>query len=324
MSNVALITGITGQDGSYLTELLLSKGYVVHGLLRRSSTDNRSRISHLLSDPRLHLHIGDLTDSDSLRSVIQTAQPTEIYNLASQSHVGVSFTLPIYTSDVVGLGFGRLLEAARCCAPSARIYQASTSEIFGQATAPQSESTPLNPCNPYAAAKVYALHMARIYRESHGVFVANGILFNHESERRGENFVTRKITRAVGRIAAGTQKELLLGRVDARRDWGHAADYVRAMWLILQHETPEDFVIATGQSHSVEEFAERAFAAADLDWRDYTRTDPALLRPTDIPDLVGDARRAHHTLHWRPEISFDRLIQRMVEHDIKLALRERN
>jgi len=316
----ALITGITGQDGSWLADLLLERGYEVHGTVRRASTDNTERIAHCLD--RVHLHWADMTDADSLTRVVMEVQPDEVYNLAAQSHVAVSFDLPVYTADVVALGTVRLLDAVRIHCPGARFYQASTSEIFGNAGAPQNEQTPLHPRNPYAAAKAYAFHITRNYRDAWGMHISNGILFNHESERRGENFVTRKITRAVGRIAVGTQTELHLGNLDARRDWGHAEDYVEAMWRMLQQPRGADLVIATGTSHSVRDFCEQAFDVAGLQWEDHVRIDPRFIRPADVDDLVGDASLARTELGWSPSIDFSGLVRRMVEHDIALARAE--
>ncbi|MCB9676785.1 MAG: GDP-mannose 4,6-dehydratase [Alphaproteobacteria bacterium] len=316
----ALVTGITGQDGSWLADLLVERGYEVHGIVRRASVDNRHRIAHL--EGRVHLHWGDLTDADSLVRAVRAAKPDEVYNLAAQSHVAVSFELPVHTADVVALGAARLLEAVRTLCPEARFYQASTSEMFGAAEGPISEDTPFHPRNPYGAAKVYAFHLCRMYREAYGMHVSNGILFNHESERRGEAFVTRKITRAVGRIVAGTQSRLALGNLDARRDWGHAADYVDAMWRMLQRPEGGDYVVATGVSHAVRDFCERAFAAAGLDWREHVDIDPRFQRPMDIPDLVGDASLARETLGWAPTIDFDTLVGRMVAHDIELARKQ--
>lgn len=317
----ALITGITGQDGSYLAEWLLDGGYEVHGLVRRSSTPNTGRIGHLLE--RLHLHPGDMTDPASLRAAVEASRPDEIYNLAAQSHVGTSWTIPAYTAEVAALGCTRLLEAVRLVCPEARYYQASTCEIFGLAPSPQHENTPLAPRNPYAVAKAYAYHAVRNHRDAYGLFAVNGILFNHESERRGERFVTRKITRAVGRILAGTQQTLALGNLEARRDWGHAEEYVQAMWRMLQLDEPEDLVVATGISHSVEDVVRTAFAIAGLDWEDHVRIDPAFVRPVDIPELVGDPTRATERIGWAPRIDFEGLLARMVAHDADLARRER-
>jgi GDPmannose 4,6-dehydratase len=346
----ALVTGITGQDGAYLTELLLEKGYDVHGLVRRSSSFNTGRIDHLYHDrhtagPAVTLHYGDLNDGTSLRRVLETVQPTEIYNLAAQSHVKVSFEVPEYTADVVALGTLRLLEATRDYIEHARpvralrYYQAGSSEMFGGAAAPQCETTAFYPRSPYAASKVGAHWYAVNYREAYGLFICNGILFNHESPRRGETFVTRKITRAVGRIREGIQQILHLGNLEARRDWGFAADYVRAMWLMLQHEVPDDYVVATGEAHTVREFVERAFGCIGIEvkWRGHgaeeegfdsqtgrvlVQVDPTYFRPTEVNYLLGDASKARQRLGWAPLLSFDQLVRVMVEHDLKLASRE--
>ncbi|MGA9756545.1 MAG: GDP-mannose 4,6-dehydratase [Desulfobaccales bacterium] len=318
----ALVTGITGQDGSYLAEFLLAKGYEVHGLVRRSSTFNTRRIDHLYVDPheqgaRFFLHYGDVTDSGQLSHLIYNLQPDEIYHLAAQSHVRVSFDMPEYTGDVTGLGVIRLLDAIRRSGIKTRFYQASSSELFGATPPPQNEETPMQPRSPYAVAKLYGYWMVRNYREAYGLFATNGILFNHESPRRGETFVTRKITRAVARIKFGLQKKLYLGNLEARRDWGYAPDFVEAMWLILQQDTPEDFVIATGESHSVREFLEAAFAHADLDWREYVEIDPRYFRPTEVDFLLGDAAKARRILGWQPKVSFMELVRIMVDADIK-------
>jgi GDPmannose 4,6-dehydratase len=327
----ALITGITGQDGSYLAELLLGKRYHVHGVVRRSSTFNRGRIDHLALDPSLagtgfQLHYGDLADGSSLRRVVEAVAPDEVYNLAAQSHVRVSFDQPEYTADIVATGTLRLLEAvrehiARTGRP-VRFYQAGSSEMFGAAAPPQHEGTPFHPRSPYAVSKVAAHWHAINHREAHGMFVANGILFNHESPRRGESFVTRKITLAVGRILAGTQQRLALGNLEARRDWGFAGDYVEAMWRMLQHETADDFVVATGESHSVGEFVERAFAYANLDWRKYVTRDPKYLRPSEVDHLLGDPGKARRDLGWNAKVDFDALVRMMVDADVALAARE--
>jgi len=298
----ALITGITGQDGSYLAEFLLSKGYEVHGLIRRSSTFNTERIDHIYVDPhetdiRLFLHYGDITDSGQLTNLIYNIQPDEIYHLAAQSHVRVSFDMPEFTGDVTGIGTTRLLEAIRRSGIKTRYYQASSSEMFGDAPAPQNEETPFSPRSPYAVAKVYAYWMARNYREGYKLFAVNGILFNHESPRRGETFVTRKITKGLARIKYKLQDKVYLGNLKARRDWGYAKDFVEAMWLMLQQEEPDDYVIATGESHSVEEFLEEAFGYAGLDWRDHVEIDPRYFRPTDVDFLQGDASKAKRKLH---------------------------
>jgi len=334
----ALITGITGQDGSYLAELLLARGYEVHGVVRRASTLNRQRIDHLRADPelrqRLTLHYGDLGDTESLTTVMRLVQPHEIYHLAAQSHVGISFKMPTYTGDTSGLATVRLLEAVRQIDPSARFYQASSSELFGKATeTPQRESTPFHPRSPYAVAKLYAYWATVNYREAYGLFAVNGILFNHESPRRGENFVTRKITRAVAEIAAGRRESVALGNLEARRDWGFAGDYVEAMWRMLQAERPVDYVIGTGEAHSVREFASRAFAVAgvDLDWegegveevgRDRATgvvrvtVDPRYFRPSEVDFLLADSTRAQGDLGWRPKVGLDELVAMMVEADL--------
>jgi GDPmannose 4,6-dehydratase len=325
----ALITGITGQDGSYLAELLLEKGYQVHGIIRRSSSFNTDRIDHLYRDPhepsaRLFLHYGDLNDASGLQSIVSEVRPHEIYNLGAQSHVRVSFDTPEYTGEVTGIGALRLLEAARRAAPEARIYQASSSELYGKvAETPQRETTPFHPRSPYACAKAYAFYMAQNYREAYGMFVANGILFNHESQRRGETFVTRKITRAVGRIKVGLQRKLYLGNLDAKRDWGHAKDFVEAMWLMLQQDQPDDFVVGTGETHSVREFLHAAFEIGGLDPNEYVETDARYFRPAEVDLLLADISKARSKLGWEPKIGFRELVQSMVEHDIDLARREK-
>ncbi|MCR5372595.1 MAG: GDP-mannose 4,6-dehydratase [Solobacterium sp.] len=340
----ALITGITGQDGSYLAEFLLDKGYEVHGLIRRASISNTARIDHLLRDHLIALHDGDLTDSSGLIRVILEVQPDEIYNLAAQSHVGTSFDVPEYTADTDAIGVLRLLEAVRICgfAKKTRIYQASTSELYGRVEeVPQRETTPFHPYSPYAVAKQFGYWMVKEYRDAYGMFAANGILFNHESERRGENFVTRKITLAAARIAEGLQDHLSLGNVDSKRDWGYAKDYVECMWLILQQDEPDDFVIATGVQHTVRDFAEKAFAynGYKLRWEGegieekaydaktgklLIDVDPAFYRPTDVVNLLGDPAKAKETLGWNPQqTSYEELIRIMAEHDRKLAKRER-
>lgn len=328
----ALITGITGQDGSYLTELLLGKGYEVHGLIRRSSSFNTDRIDHLYQDPhtedtRLFLYYGDLTDGTALRRILQKVQPDEVYNLGAQSHVRVSFDEPEYTADVVAMGTLRLLDALRDYQAAhgchVRFYQAGSSEMFGAALPPQSEATPFYPRSPYAASKVVAYWYAVNYREAYGMFIANGILFNHESPRRGETFVTRKITRALGRIKLGLQNQLFLGNLDARRDWGFAGDYVQAMWLMLQQDSPGDYVVATGQSHSVREFLELAFSHAGLDWRQHVAFDPRYLRPTEVDHLLGDPTLVRKRLGWEPKVKFRQLVGMMVDHDLELARQER-
>ena len=325
----ALITGITGQDGSYLTEFLLAKGYEVHGVIRRSSLFNTARIDHLYVDPhnteaRLFLHYGDLLDPISLTKLITSIKPAEIYNLGAQSHVAVSFENPILTADVDALGTLRLLEAIRQADAQVRFYQASSSEMYGKIKeVPQTETTPFHPRSPYAVAKVYSYWQTVNYREAYQLFATNGILFNHESPRRGETFVTRKITRAATRIKVGLQETLYLGNLDAQRDWGYAGDYVEAMWLMLQAGNPDDFVIASGEKHSVREFAERAFSLLDLDWENYVRHDPHYLRPAEVDVLQGDATKARTQLGWRPGIGFDALVEMMVEADLKLAAQER-
>jgi len=318
----ALITGITGQDGSYLAELLLEKGYEVHGLIRRSSSINTGRIDHLYEDPhvpdrRLILHHGDMSDSAHLARLIDEVRPREVYNLAAQSHVKVSFEAPEYTSDVDALGTLRLLEAISHCDPSIRLYQASTSELFGSAPPPQNEKTPFHPRSPYGVSKIFAYWIVVNYREAYGMFASNGILFNHESPRRGETFVTRKVTRAVARIAAGRQDAVYLGNLDAKRDWGYAPDYVRAMWMLLQQPAPMDLVFSTGEQHSVREFAELAFRLVGLDWEKYVRIDRAYLRPAEVDTLLGDSTRARDVLGWKPAVSFAELVRLMVEADLK-------
>ena len=324
----ALITGITGQDGSYLAELLLEKGYEVHGVIRRSSSFNTGRIDHIYADPhtpgvRLKLHHGDLNDASSLNSILRTVQPDEIYNLGAQSHVRVSFDVPEYTSEVTGVGAIRLLEAMRESGLSkTRFYQASSSEMFGASPPPQNEDTPFHPRSPYACAKVYAYWVTINYREAYGFHAVNGVLFNHESPRRGETFVTRKITRAVGRIKAGLQKDLFLGNLDARRDWGFAKDYVEAMWLAVQHPTAEDFVVATGESYSVRHFCELAFGHVGLDYKDFVKQDERYLRPSEVDHLLGDATKARKLLGWKPRTSFKELVRLMVDSDMELARKE--
>ena len=341
----ALLTGITGQDGSYLAEFLLAKGYEVHGVIRRSSSFNTGRIDHIYQDPheagrRLILHYGDLNDASSLNRTLRLVNPEEIYNLGAQSHVKVSFDTPEYTGEVTGLGSVRLLEAIRELDIRPRIYQASSSEMYGGATqVPQTEETPFSPRSPYAAAKVYAYWMTVNYREAYGLYAVNGILFNHESPRRGETFVSRKITRAVGRIRHGLQDRLYLGNLEARRDWGYAKDYVEAMWRMLQQETPRDYVVATGKSHTVREFCERAFRRAgwDLAWRGSGKeekgvdaatgrvlieVDPSYLRPTEVEHLCGDASRARKALGWAPTVGFGALVDLMTDADLALASRE--
>lgn len=313
----ALITGVTGQDGSYLAEFLLAKGYEVYGLVRRTSAPRHDRIAHL--EGRLRLVAGDLTDQGSLIRALDLCQPDEVYNLAAQSFVPTSWSEPVSTAEVTALGPLRLLEALRQVGCGARFYQASTSEMFGKAPGPQREDTPFHPRSPYGVAKVFA-HFATVnHRESYGTFAVSGILFNHESPRRGEEFVTRKVTRAVGRIAAGIQRELRLGNLEARRDWGAASDFVRAMWLMLQQPEPRDFVVGTGVTRSVRELVELAFSCAGLDWRRHVRVDEDLLRPAEVDHLVADASRAREGLGWRPEVPFESLIRDMVAHDVALA-----
>ena len=318
----ALVTGITGQDGSYLSELLLDKGYEVHGIVRRSSSFNTNRIDHLYRDPhehdvRIFTHHGDLTDSVALTRLIYELQPDEIYHLGAQSHVRVSFDIPEYTFDVTAAGTLRLLDAMReAGVKDVRFYQASSSEMFGAAPPPQSETTAFHPRSPYAVAKVSAYWATVNYREAYGLFAVNGILFNHESPRRGETFVTRKITRALARIKAGLQDKLYLGNLDAKRDWGYAPDYAEAMWLMLQAAEPDDFVVATGETHSVREFLESAFGHAGLDWEEYVEIDPRYFRPSEVDVLLGDASKAREKLGWEPKVGFDELVRLMVDADM--------
>ena len=328
----ALITGITGQDGSYLAELLLAKGYEVHGVIRRASVFNTDRIDHIYHDPhdpeaRLFLHYGDLADGTGLRRILEKIQPDEVYNLGAQSHVKVSFEQPEYTADVVATGTLRLLEAVRdyisVSKRNVRFYQAGSSEMFGAAPPPQSERTAFYPRSPYAVGKVAAYWFAVNYREAYGMFASNGILFNHESPRRGETFVTRKITRAIGRIKVGLQNKLYLGNLIAKRDWGFAGDFVEAMWLMLQQDEPGDYIVATGESYSVREFLEEAFGLMDLDWREYVETDSRYFRPAEVDYLQGDATNAREQLGWRPRVSFKALVKMMVEHDLGLARQEK-
>src|SRR4051812_18468459 len=327
----ALITGITGQDGSYLSEFLLGKGYEIHGLIRRASSFNTDRLDALYRDPHtdhtpLYLHYGDLADGTVLRRVLEKVAPDEVYNLGAQSHVKVSFEEPEYTADIVAVGTLRLLDSiadytART-GQQVRFYQAGSSEMFGATPPPQSEATPFYPRSPYAAAKVAAHWFTVNYREAYGLFACNGILFNHESPRRGESFVTRKITRAVGRIKAGLQAKLFLGNLEAKRDWGFAGDYVEAMWLMLQQDQPDDYVVATGEAHSVREFVSRAFAIAGLDWEEHVEIDPRYFRATEVDFLQGDASKGMARLGWKPRVSFEELVGMMVEHDIELARQE--
>jgi GDPmannose 4,6-dehydratase len=328
MTKRALITGITGQDGSFLAELLLEKGYEVHGVIRRSSSFNTQRIDHVYQDPhlkktRLLLLHGDLNDSSSLNTILRQVQPDEIYNLGAQSHVRVSFDIPEYTGDVTGIGTVRILEAIRELGIRPKFYQASSSEMYGKVSeVPQREETPFHPRSPYGCAKVFAYHSTVNYREAYGLFACNGILFNHESERRGETFVTRKITRAVTRIKLGLQEKLYLGNLDAKRDWGYARDYVEAMWLMMQAEKPDDYVIATGETHSVQEFVAEAFACVDMDWQEYVEIDPWYFRPSEVDLLLGDSTKAKTILGWEPKVGFKDLIRLMVDHDMVLARRE--
>ena len=325
MKKIALITGITGQDGSYLAELLLEKNYIVHGVIRRSSSFNTGRIMHLFEDPhvenpRLILHYGDLTDATRLAQLIHQIQPNEIYNLGAQSHVRVSFDEPVYTADVDAVGTLRLLEAIRSIDTQNKIryYQASSSEMYGLVQeVPQKETTPFYPRSPYACAKVFSFHQIVNYREAYGMHASNGILFNHESPRRGETFVTRKITRGLARILAGKDKKIYLGNLDAKRDWGYAKDYVEAMWLMLQQDKPDDYVIATGQTWRVKDFLEKAFHLVNLNWEDFVEFDPAYLRPTEVDLLIGDASKAKEKLNWTPKTSFDELVKIMLASDLK-------
>ena len=322
MSKSALITGITGQDGSYLTELLLEKGYTVHGLVRRSSSFNTGRIDHLYEDPHdegrsLVLHHADLGDGVALVNLLRDLRPDEVYNLGAQSHVRVSFDSPLYTGDVTGMGTVRLLEAIRASGIDTRIYQASSSEMFGAAPPPQNEATPFHPRSPYGCAKVFGYWSTVNYREAYGLFAVNGILFNHESPRRGETFVTRKITRAVARIRAGLQRHLYLGNLDAVRDWGYAPEYVEAMWRMLQHDEPTDYVVATGVAATVRQFVQTAFAHAGLDWAEHVRYDPKYERPSEVDALIGDASKARETLGWRPTVLVDELARIMVDADVR-------
>jgi GDPmannose 4,6-dehydratase len=320
----AFITGITGQDGSYLAELLLSKGYEVHGMVRRSSTFNRGRIDHIYVDPhepraRFFLYYGDLSDSEQLAHIIYNLMPDEIYHLGAQSHVRVSFDIPEYTGNITGLGVTRILEAVRRSGHLIRYYQASSSEMFGTAQPPQREDTPFEPRSPYACAKLYAYWMVRNYRQGYDLFAANGILFNHESPRRGETFVTRKITRGIASILAGKEKHLYLGNLEARRDWGFAPEYVEVMWRMLQAEKPDDFVVGTGEAHSVQEFLDAAFGYAGLSSEDYVQIDPRYFRPTEVGSLVADPRKAKRILRWKPAVRFPDLIKIMVDADLRAA-----
>ncbi len=323
MGKVALITGITGQDGSYLAELLLSKDYEVHGVIRRSSSFNTGRLNEIYQDPhvdnrKMILHYGDLQDSTSLANLIRNIEPLEVYNLGAQSHVKVSFEIPEYTADITGTGTIRILEAIRSSGVEAKFYQASSSELYGSTPPPQNEMTPFHPRSPYGAAKIFSYWATVNYREAYGMHASNGILFNHESPRRGETFVTRKITRAVARIAAGIDKHVFLGNLDAVRDWGYAREYVEAMWLMLQQPQGDDFVIATGESATVKQFAEAAFARVNLDWKKYVKIDNAYLRPSEVDSLVGDASKAKRVLNWKPKTKWKQLAEIMVDADMKL------
>ncbi len=323
----ALITGITGQDGSYLAELLLSKGYEVHGVIRRSSTFNTGRINHLYQSPqtqdkKLTLHFGDLADGNTFRKLLYKIEPDEIYNLGAQSHVRVSFDIPEYTAEITGVGTLRILEAIKdyqeYTGTIVKFYQASSSEMFGSAPAPQNEETKFHPRSPYGVAKAFAYYATQNYRESYGLFAVNGILFNHESERRGETFVTKKITHGIAKIIKGLEKKIHLGNLEARRDWGYAPEYVEAMWLMLQQATPDDFVIGTGQTHSIKDFLTKAFATVDiLDWKQYIEIDPRYFRPAEVENLIADASKAKNILQWEPKVMLDGLVARMMKHDLK-------
>lgn len=328
MGKTAFITGISGQDGSYLAEFLLEKGYHVHGMIRRSSLSKTGRIDHLLSDANLQrkltLHYGDLSDTHSLIRILLEIQPDETYHLAAQSDVGISFNQSAHTADITGIGTLRLLESIRQLKLKTKFYQAGSSELYGDALeTPQNEKTPFNPRSPYAAAKAFAHWTTKCYRESYQIFAANGILFNHESPRRGENFVTRKITKAAARIKLGLEQTLLLGNLDAKRDWGHAKDYVRGMWLMLQNDTPDDFVLATGTTHTVREFLSEAFALLDLEWQEYVKVDPQFLRPLEVPLLVGDFSKAKKILKWEPTVQFKELVKIMVNADFEEERKKR-
>lgn len=326
----ALITGITGQDGSYLAELLLEKGYEVHGIIRRASTFNTSRIDHIYTDPHLNgvrffLHYGDISDSTNLIKLLYNLKPEEVYHLAAQSHVRVSFDIPEYTGDVTALGTVRILEAIRETGIKTKFYQASSSEMFGMVReVPQKETTPFYPRSPYGCAKVYAYWITVNYRESYGIYGCNGILFNHESPRRGETFVTRKITRALAHIKAGLQDSLYLGNLDAKRDWGYAKEYVDAMWLMMQQDKPEDFVIATGETHTIKDFLDEAFSYAGVDWKKYVKVDPRYYRPAEVDLLIGDPSKAKQKLGWQPKTTFKELVRLMVDADFELLNKERH
>ena len=329
MPKSALITGITGQDGSFLAELLLSKGYDVYGIIRRSSTFNTDRIDHIYQDPhdpdvKMRLVYGDLNDSSSLNTILRQVNPDEIYNLGAQSHVRVSFDIPEYTAEVTGLGTVRLLEAIREAGIRPKFYQASSSELFGKVVeTPQRETTPFHPRSPYGCAKAYSYYITVNYRESYGLFACNGILFNHESERRGETFVSRKITRAATRIKLGLQDKLYLGNLDARRDWGYARDYVQGMWLMMQAGEPDDYVLATGETHSIRDFLDLAFGRLSLDWKQYVEIDPRYFRPAEVDLLQGDATKARTKLGWQPTVTFSELVALMIDHDLEVARVER-
>jgi GDPmannose 4,6-dehydratase len=329
MARKAFVTGITGQDGSYLAEFLLEKGYEVHGIIRRSSSFNTKRFEHLYTDPherdaRLFLHFGDLSDGTGLRNVLDKSRPDEVYNLGAQSHVRVSFDQPVYTAEVGGVGTVRLLEAIRDTGVETKFYQASSSEMYGKVVeTPQSERTPFHPRSPYGCAKLYSFWQTVNYRESYGLFACNGILFNHESPRRGETFVTRKITRAATRIKEGLQDKLYLGNLDAKRDWGFAGDYVEAMWLMLQQDEPGDYVIATGETNSIRDFLDLAFERVELDWHKYVEVDPRYLRPAEVDLLLGDPSKARKVLNWQPRVSFQELAAMMVDADWQLAKEEK-
>ena len=315
----AIVTGITGQDGSYLAEFLLDKGYEVHGIVRRCSTSNTSRLEDI---PKINLHYGDLTETANLIDLMYSVQPDEIYALGAQSHVRVSFDVPEYTSDVTGIGTLRLLEAMRKAAPKARLYQAGSSEQFGSSPPPQNEMTPFSPESPYAVSKIYSYHIVNVYKKAYGLFASNGICFNHESPRRGDSFVTRKITKAAARIKYGLQDKLVLGNLDAFRDWGHAKDYVRAMWMMLQHHEPDTFVIATGEAHSVRDFLEISFNMLGLDPYKYVEIDKDLYRPSEVNYLLGDPSKIREVLGWEPKITFKQLVEEMLQKDVALALKE--
>lgn len=319
----AFLTGITGQTGSYLADILIEKGYEVHGLIRRSSTFPTERIDHIFDHPNLHLHYGDLTDGSNLSDLLGRTEPDEIYNLGAQSHVRVSFDQPVYTVDTNALGSLRLLEAVRKQKNPPKFYQASSSEMFGSSPPPQNEDTPFHPRSPYGCAKVFAFNQTVNYREAYDLFACNGILFNHESERRGETFVTRKITRAATRIKLGLQDKLYLGNLSACRDWGHAKDYAEAMWMMLQHDSPGDYVIATGASYTIKFFVERVFEYVGLRWRNYVEKDPKYFRPSEVNHLRGDASKAKKVLGWEPKIDVEQLVKMMVDHDMKLAEKEK-